>query len=47
VTKRLLREPLRAEVNTTLRREGIEFFKSLNSDEAREALLAFMNRRSK
>jgi enoyl-CoA hydratase/carnithine racemase len=47
VTKRLLREPLRAEVNNTLRREGIEFLKRLSSDEAREALLAFMNRRSK
>ncbi|HEX8701837.1 MAG TPA: enoyl-CoA hydratase-related protein [Myxococcaceae bacterium] len=44
VTKRLLREPIRAEVNSVLRREGAEFLKRLNSDEAREALLAFMNR---
>jgi enoyl-CoA hydratase/carnithine racemase len=47
VAKRLLREPLRAEVNATLRREGIEFLKRLSSDEAREALMAFMTRRSK
>jgi enoyl-CoA hydratase/carnithine racemase len=45
VTKRLLREPLRAEVNHVLRREGAEFLKRLNSDEAREALIAFMNRK--
>jgi len=44
VTKRLLREPIRAEVNSVLRREGIEFIKRLNSDEAREAFMAFMNR---
>ena len=47
VTKRLLREPVRAEVNAVLRREGVEFLKRLHSDEAREAFLAFMNRKSK
>ncbi|HVG60134.1 MAG TPA: enoyl-CoA hydratase [Hyalangium sp.] len=47
VTKRLLREPLRAEVNAVLRREGAEFLKRLHSDEAREAFLAFMNRKGK
>jgi enoyl-CoA hydratase/carnithine racemase len=47
VTKRLLREPMRAEVNATLRREGAEFLKRLNSDEAREALMAFMSRKAK
>lgn len=47
VTKRLLREPIRSEVNAALHREGAEFVKRLNSDEAREAFLAFMNRKSK
>jgi enoyl-CoA hydratase/carnithine racemase len=47
VTKRLLREPLRAEVNGALRREGAEFLKRLHSDEAREAFMAFMSRKSK
>lgn len=47
VAKRLLREPIRAEVNATLRREGAEFVKRLNSDEAREAFIAFMNRPKK
>jgi enoyl-CoA hydratase/carnithine racemase len=47
VAKKLLREPLRAEVNATLRREGAEFVKRLNSDEAREAFIAFMNRPKK
>ncbi|MFL5346407.1 MAG: enoyl-CoA hydratase [Hyalangium sp.] len=47
VTKRLLREPLRAEINATLQREGVEFLQRLTSDEAREAFLAFMNRKSK
>jgi enoyl-CoA hydratase/carnithine racemase len=47
VTKRLLREPIRAEVNSVMRREGAEFIKRLNSDEAREAFLAFMNRKAK
>lgn len=47
VTKRLLREPLRAEINATLQREGVEFLKRLSSDEAREALMAFMSRKSK
>jgi enoyl-CoA hydratase/carnithine racemase len=47
VTKRLLRAPLRAEVNDVLRREGAEFLKRLHSDEAREAFLAFMNRKGK
>jgi enoyl-CoA hydratase/carnithine racemase len=45
VTKSLLREPMRAEVNGTLRREGAEFVKRLHSDEAREALMAFLNRK--
>jgi len=31
-------------VNSVLRREGAEFIKRLNSDEAREAFMAFMNR---
>jgi enoyl-CoA hydratase/carnithine racemase len=47
VTKRLLREPVRAEVNAALHREGAEFIKRLNSDEAREAFMAFMSRKSK
>jgi enoyl-CoA hydratase/carnithine racemase len=47
VTKRLLREPVRAEVNHVLRREGAEFIKRLNSDEAREAFMAFMSRKGK
>ncbi len=47
VTKRLLREPLRMEVHAAMRREGAEFLKRLHSDEAREAFLAFMNRKSK
>jgi enoyl-CoA hydratase/carnithine racemase len=47
VTKRLLRAPIRAEVNDVLRREGAEFIKRLHSDEAREAFMAFMNRKSK
>jgi enoyl-CoA hydratase/carnithine racemase len=47
VTKRLLRQPVRAEVNSVIAREGVEFLKRLDSDEAREALLAFMSRRSK
>jgi enoyl-CoA hydratase/carnithine racemase len=47
VTKRLLREPLRAEVNSVLRREGAEFIKRLHSEEASEALMAFMSRKSK
>ncbi|ADO68430.1 enoyl-CoA hydratase [Stigmatella aurantiaca] len=45
VSKSLLREPLRAEVNATLRREGIEFSKRLYSDEARETLTAFFTRK--
>jgi enoyl-CoA hydratase/carnithine racemase len=45
VTKSLLREHLRSEVNATLRREGAEFVKRLHSDEAREALMAFLHRK--
>ncbi|MDC0712448.1 enoyl-CoA hydratase-related protein [Stigmatella sp. ncwal1] len=45
VSKSLLREPLRAEVNAALRKEGIEFVKRLHSDEARETLMAFLNRK--
>ena len=46
VTKRLLREPIRAEVDAALLREGAEFVKRLDSDEAREAFIAFMNPRA-
>ncbi len=45
VTKRLLREPLRAEVRATLSREGAEFIQRLASPEAREAFNAFLSRR--
>lgn len=45
VTKRLLREPLRAEVTAALSREGAEFVKRLSSPEAHEAFTAFLSRR--
>jgi enoyl-CoA hydratase/carnithine racemase len=44
VTKRLVREPLRAEVEAALKREGAEFVQRLQSDEAKEAFMAFMSR---
>lgn len=44
VTKRLIREPLRAEVRATLAREGAEFVQRLQSTEAQEAFMAFMSR---
>jgi enoyl-CoA hydratase/carnithine racemase len=44
VTKRLVREPLRAEVHATLAREGAEFIQRLQSTEAQEAFMAFMSR---
>lgn len=44
VTKRLMREPLRAEVHATLAREGAEFIQRLQSTEAQEAFMAFMSR---
>lgn len=45
VTKRLLREPLRAEVTAALSREGAEFVQRLSSPEAHEAFTAFLSRR--
>ncbi|MCY1018701.1 enoyl-CoA hydratase [Pyxidicoccus sp. MSG2] len=47
VTKRLIREPLRAEIRATLAREGAEFVQRLQSTEAQEAFMAFMSRGSK
>ncbi|MFP2932067.1 enoyl-CoA hydratase [Pyxidicoccus sp. 3LG] len=47
VTKRLIREPLRAEVHATFAREGAEFIQRLQSTEAQEAFMAFMARGSK
>jgi enoyl-CoA hydratase/carnithine racemase len=47
VTKRLMREPLRAEVHATLAREGAEFIQRLQSTEAQEAFMAFMSRGGK
>ncbi|RKG97005.1 enoyl-CoA hydratase [Corallococcus sp. CA053C] len=44
VTKRLIRGPLREQVQETLKREGVEFIQRLHSDEAREALMSFMTR---
>jgi enoyl-CoA hydratase/carnithine racemase len=44
VTKRLIREPLRAEARATIAREGVEFVQRLQSTEAQEAFLAFMSR---
>jgi enoyl-CoA hydratase/carnithine racemase len=45
VTKRLLREPLRAEVRAALSREGAEFIQRLASPEARDAFTAFLSKR--
>lgn len=45
LTKRLLREPLRAQVDATLSREGAEFIKRLSSPEAREAFSSFLARK--
>lgn len=45
VTKRLVREPLRAQVDATLSREGAAFIQRLASPEAREAFNAFLSKR--
>jgi enoyl-CoA hydratase/carnithine racemase len=45
VTKRLLREPMRAQVDAALSREGSEFIRRLSSPEAREAFSAFLSRK--
>jgi enoyl-CoA hydratase/carnithine racemase len=45
LTKRLLREPLRAQVDATLSREGAEFIQRLSSPEAREAFSTFLSRK--
>jgi enoyl-CoA hydratase/carnithine racemase len=45
VTKRLLREPMRAQVDAALSREGAEFIQRLSSPEAREAFNAFLSRK--
>ncbi|HSP78693.1 MAG TPA: enoyl-CoA hydratase [Myxococcaceae bacterium] len=45
LTKRLLREPLRATVDEALSREGTYFLQRLASDEAREAFNAFLSKR--
>jgi enoyl-CoA hydratase/carnithine racemase len=42
LTKRLLREPLRASVDEALSREGAHFIQRLGSAEAREAFNAFL-----
>jgi len=42
LTKRLLREPLRATVDEALSREGTHFIQRLGSTEAREAFSAFL-----
>ncbi|WP_164012328.1 enoyl-CoA hydratase [Pyxidicoccus trucidator] len=47
VTKRLVRDPLRAEVHAALVREGAEFVQRLQSTEAQEAFMAFMARGAK
>jgi enoyl-CoA hydratase/carnithine racemase len=44
-TKRLLRGPLRAEHEATLRREGALFFERLQSPEAKAAFNAFLTRK--
>ncbi|NVI97419.1 enoyl-CoA hydratase [Myxococcus sp. AM001] len=44
VTKRLVREPLRAQIRETLAREGGEFIQRLQSAEAQEAFMSFMSR---
>ncbi|MFY0583031.1 enoyl-CoA hydratase [Cystobacter fuscus] len=45
LTKKLLREPLRAAVDETLSREGALFMQRLASAEAREALNAFLSKK--
>lgn len=45
LTKRLLREPLRATVDEALSREGREFVQRLGSAEAREAFNAFLTKK--
>jgi enoyl-CoA hydratase/carnithine racemase len=45
LTKRLLREPLRAAVDEALSREGAHFIARLGSQEALEAFTAFLSRR--
>lgn len=45
LTKRLLREPVRAQVDAVLSREGAEFIKRLSSPEAREAFNAFLSKK--
>ncbi|MCP3102568.1 enoyl-CoA hydratase [Myxococcus sp. K15C18031901] len=44
VTKRLVREPLRAQTHQVLAKEGSEFIQRLGSAEAQEAFMAFMSR---
>ncbi len=45
LTKRLLREPLRASVDDALSREGAHFVQRLGSAEAREAFNAFLSKK--
>ena len=45
LTKRLLREPLRAQVDQALSHEGALFIQRLGSQEAREALNAFLSKK--
>jgi enoyl-CoA hydratase/carnithine racemase len=45
LTKRLLREPLRATVDEALSREGAHFVQRLGSSEAREAFNAFLSKK--
>lgn len=45
LTKKLLREPLRASVTETFSREGAAFMERLASPEAKEAFSAFLERR--
>ncbi|WP_434384601.1 enoyl-CoA hydratase [Melittangium boletus] len=45
LTKQLLREPLRAQVDDALSREGQLFIQRLSSTEAREAFSAFLNKK--
>lgn len=45
LTKRLLREPLRATVDEALSREGAHFIQRLASTEAREAFNAFLSKK--
>lgn len=47
LTKRLLREPLRATVDEALSREGAHFVQRLGSAEAREAFNAFLSKGKK